>query len=384
MGNELQVMAGGMDLSKADPAAVAAAESAKQRIQAAYVIAMHKPRNVDQARVKILENCKRPAFAEKVEYSKPVGNKRIIGPSIRFAEAALRDWGNCLSESQVVYEDDYIRRVRVIITDLESNASFTKEIQIAKTVERKNKSDREVLGERKNTVGDTVYIVKATDDELANKEASAVSKAIRNEGLRIIPSDIVEEAINIARATLDKADAKDPDAARKQIIDAFAYYGIKPIDLEKYLKHPISQVGPADLKDLRSVYEAIRSGEAKWSDYTAESEAESKPKVSPFEKPPRPHSDDADAKAAGLVSEPQKAAQPTPSPQDADYSKVTYQQLLDTIAGALTASGLAPSDADRWAFLNKCKPLPEMPLAQLRGICKGIDKWLEGVKACKG
>ena len=96
-----------------DPAAVAAAEGAKARIQSAYIMAMQRPRSYDQARVRILKACRRPDFAEKVEYSKPVGGKSIVGPSIRFAELALREWGNVFYENQVVYDDDNVRRVRV-------------------------------------------------------------------------------------------------------------------------------------------------------------------------------------------------------------------------------------------------------------------------------
>ncbi len=73
-----------------DPAAAAAAEAAKARIQSAYIMALQKPRNADDARDRILKACKRPAFAERVEFSKPVGGKQIKGPSIRFAELALQ------------------------------------------------------------------------------------------------------------------------------------------------------------------------------------------------------------------------------------------------------------------------------------------------------
>ena len=48
-----------------DPAAIAAAESAKARIQSAYIMALQKPRNYDNSRLKILAACKRPDFAEK-------------------------------------------------------------------------------------------------------------------------------------------------------------------------------------------------------------------------------------------------------------------------------------------------------------------------------
>ncbi len=264
-------------LQYVDPAAVAAAEAAKARIQSAYQMAIYRPRNSDESRDRILHACKRPMFAEKVEFSKPVGGKQIKGPSIRFAELALREWGNILSDVQILYEDDSVRRSRVMVVDLETNASFSKEIQINKTVERKNKADREVLGERTNTQGQIVYVVKATEDELQNKENAAISKAVRNEGLRVIPTDIVDEALATAKATLADRDKADPDQAKKKILDSFSEIGVKPKDLQKYLGHPTDSLSPKELADLRGIYRAIKDGEASWADYTAEGPKEMDP-----------------------------------------------------------------------------------------------------------
>lgn len=270
------------EMVKADPAAVAAAESAKQRIQAAYVMAYRAPRSVEQSRVNILEHCKRPGFAEKVEYSKPVGKSRVNGPSIRLIELALREFKNVLIDTQIVYEDDCVRRKKVYVTDMETNTSFNEEIQINKTVERKSRADREVLGQRTNTSGETVYIVKATDDELLIKEAAMTSKAIRNQGRRLLPDDILEEALEIARDTIRNKDARDPDAAKRKILDAFASIGVKPDDLAKYLKHSVDQLVPAEVQDLRGIFQAIKDGESKWTDYIGEAV----PSKSPFSNPP--------------------------------------------------------------------------------------------------
>jgi hypothetical protein len=254
-------------IAPVDPAAIASAESAKARIQSAYIMAMNRPRNQDNSRDRILHACKRPTFAEKVEFSKPVGGRTIKGPSVRFAELALREWGNVLTDVQVLYEDDNTRRSRIMVVDLETNTSFSKEIQVSKTVERKNRADREVLGVRRNTNGQEVFIVKATDDELHNKEAALISKAIRNEGLRVIPSDIVEEALETAKKTLRDKDKEDPDAAKKKVLDAFSDIGVKPKDVQAFLGHSTDAITPAELQDLRGMYSAIRDGEAKWADY---------------------------------------------------------------------------------------------------------------------
>jgi hypothetical protein len=257
----------GLTIMSADPAAIAAAEMAKQRLQAAYSMAAMKPRNVMQARQNLLSACKRPGFAERVIYSKPIGRDFITGPSIRFAEAALREWGNILSDIQVVYEDERNRRVRVLLIDLETNAQFTKELTIGKTVERRFAKDREVISERKNSRDETVYIVKATDDEIAIKEAAAISKAIRNEGLRLIPSDIVDEALDVAKETMHKQIKDDPEAAKRKLIDAFGAVGVKVKALEDWLGHSVDTVSKTQLAELRTMYASIKEGETSWRDY---------------------------------------------------------------------------------------------------------------------
>lgn len=256
-----------------DPGAIAAAEAVKARIQSAYIMAMQKPRNEMQSRSRILEACKRPEFASRVEYAKPVGGKKMVGPSIRFAELAVREWGNVITEAQLVYEDDNVRRVKVTVIDLETNATFGKEIQIKKTVERRDGKGREIVGERTNTYGEKVFIVLATDEELHTKEAALISKVIRNEGLRLIPQDIIDEGIEVARKTLHNRDAQDPKSALKKVVDAFGNIGISPKQLEVYLGHGLDIISPAEIQDLRGVYQAVSSGEASWAEYVAKPES---------------------------------------------------------------------------------------------------------------
>ena len=257
-----------------DPAAIAAAESVKARIQCQYIMALQKQRDAEEARQKIIKDCKRPDFAQLVEYFKPIGGKKIPGVSIRFAETALRHWGNISVETQIVHEDEQSKRLMITCIDLETNSTFSKSISINKTVERKNGKDREVIGQRQNTNGETVYIVKATEDELLTKEGAAISKAIRNEGLRLIPKDIIEEAVETARKTLRDKMAKDPDGEKRKILDAFSSIGVKPKDLTHYLGHPIENISPLELEDLRKIHKAISDGEATWNDFFGEDDDE--------------------------------------------------------------------------------------------------------------
>ena len=123
-------------VDKIDPAAHPTAEAAKARIQSAYLMALRKPRDFNQSRDKILTACKRPAFAERVEYSKPVGTKKIRGPSVRFAEQAILSWGNILTETSIVYEDAEVRRLHILVIDLETNAQHGQKLMPKRLSER--------------------------------------------------------------------------------------------------------------------------------------------------------------------------------------------------------------------------------------------------------
>lgn len=250
--------------------AVASAELAKAQIQARYIVAMQRPRDVDDFRVRMLKHAKRPGFAALAEYAKPVGGGKVRGMSIRFVEAALQEYGNVIPEVVSVYDDDEKRIIRVSLTDLERNVSYIEDATVEKYVERSDPRGGEVIGERRNSSGKMTYRVRATEDDYANKLAAKQSKVIRNLGLRILPPDIVDEVRAACAATRNAETAKDPDADRKKLIDAFAGLRVMPSDLAKYLGHDVGTSSPAEIDDLRTIYTGISTGETTWTAVMAE------------------------------------------------------------------------------------------------------------------
>lgn len=250
--------------SRRETQAIAAAEHAKATVQARYIVALQRPRDVDDFRARLLKHCKRPGFALIAEYAKPVGGSTVKGMSIRFVEAALQEYGNVMPEVASVYDDEERRILRVSLTDLERNITYSEDATVEKFVERKSAGGGEVVGERRKKDGSIVYKVRATEDDLANKLGSAASKKLRNLGLRILPPDIVDEARSAcAKTRLDKH-AADPDAERKAMVDAFATQRVMPSDLKEYLGHDVGQASPAEIEDLRLVYVALRDGDTTW------------------------------------------------------------------------------------------------------------------------
>ena len=250
-----------------DPAIIAAAENAKAEIQARYIMAYQCPRNEEMARTKMLSHCKNKDFADTAIYSKPIGNTYVEGLSVRATEMMIREWGNIIISSQVIYEDETLRRIRVSATDLQTNANYSSDTVISKTIERKSNKGREVISERLNSYGETVFIVKATDDELMIKEAATLAKMRRNLGAMLIPSDIKEEIMKQCKDAIDSQIQNNPVAERRRVIDAFDSIGVQVLRLEKILGHPIAESSPAEIAKLRKIYSAIKEGTASLSDY---------------------------------------------------------------------------------------------------------------------
>ncbi len=250
------------------------AERAKAEVQALFIMAERNPRDLDLVRTNLIRHCKRKRFAEVAEYAKPVAGQRIVGPSIRFVETALQEWSNVLPESSVVFDDDDKMIIRVTVTDLERNLRYSDDAVIEKFVEERHpKQGAEIVGQRTNSRGEVTYKVRANEDRLANKVAAQVSKKIRNLGLRILPADLVDEAIEVCQATRRASDAADPDAARKKLVDTFLPLGINPEHLAEYLGHQVANATTDDVDELRVVYASLKEGE-RWVDLLEAKRAE--------------------------------------------------------------------------------------------------------------
>lgn len=259
----------------------AVAARAQAEIQARYVMALQRPRDVERFRASLLKECKRLGFAEEAEYSRPVGREKdeatgqwqqkiARGPSIRLIESAIRAFGNVACETPVIYEDDVQRIIRASMIDLETNTIWSQDVVIAKRVEKRGDkkgqppAGRTVINSRTNSYGETTYLVNATDDEIAVRQSALNSKAQRKNAERLLPSDIIHEAILLCRETIAKGIKENPDAAMRRLIDAFSALNIAPDSLSEYLGKKLEHIQPAELAELRATYKALADGEATW------------------------------------------------------------------------------------------------------------------------
>jgi hypothetical protein len=281
----------GTELSRSPETSMAAmAAQQKALTEARFVVAARFRRDWMEIRTRINRLCDNSGFAAEALYVKPMSKtpdqwkdftkrEQLLhgdevgwptGFSIRFVEAAIFEAGNIDIPISVVWEDAEVRRTLVGVMDLQSNVAYWRTITIKKVVERRYvKQGQETLGQRVNANGQLVHLVPATDAEVDQAEAAAVSKAIRTLGEKLLPPQYKIEWKERVWKTIENAVMNDPEAELKKIIDAFADKRVDPNQLGEFLGHPVAQSTPAETLKLRGIYMAISAGVASWADVMA-------------------------------------------------------------------------------------------------------------------
>jgi hypothetical protein len=260
-----------------DLSPTAAAAAAKAEIEALIISARKWPRDEDVFREKVLKTCRRPGFANTALYHKPVGRKKnaqgqweeafAIDWTIGSIQTMLQHFGNVRVVARITFEDSDQALLTVQVLDLERNIGYSTDAMLDKLIERKEvKAGRKARGMRENSFGDTVFLVEATRDEFRNVVGAERSKLIRDNGKRLLPRDILDEARLEVDRTLANETAKDPDAMKKKVLDGFASIGISAALLKEYLDRPLETLTAKDFTDLRALFNGLKEGAFVWSD----------------------------------------------------------------------------------------------------------------------
>ncbi len=296
------------------PSALAAQMIAQ--VQARYVVAERRPRDLEQVKAALLRECSNRKFAQVARFKLPRGGKTIEGFSIRFAEAAAREYRNILVQDIVTHDDSERRIVKVCVTDLESNTYYDHDVTIKKTVERRNvREGQRALYSRVNTEGRTIHIVESTDEELDVKAAALTSKTIRNLVLRLLPMWLKDECEKKLAETIRGEVKENPKTAAEKIVAAFAAKKVTAEDLTAYLGHPLDAITEDETVELRGVYQALAEGEIEWREILL-AKGTPPPPLAPEEAPPEGETPTSQrAREIKEVVRRNRASQPPPPPQ---------------------------------------------------------------------
>ena len=218
--------------------------------QGKLVIAKRFPRDEVQAYNRVSQACQRKGIAEKAFYSYNRGGGTVSGPTIRFAEELARCWGNidyCIKE---LSQDDGKSEMQAYAWDLETNAQSVQNFT--------NPHIREVGGKAK---------ILTSQRDIYEINANMGARRLRSRILAILPTDLVDMAINECKKTLaGNNDEPLIDRVKKMIV-AFGKIGVTQEQIEKRLGRKVDTMTIDDFTDYIGIYNAIKQGESKIAEW---------------------------------------------------------------------------------------------------------------------
>lgn len=219
-------------------------------VQGAMTIAKRFPRDPVQAMDKILNACQRPKLASTAVYQYARGGTSITGASIRLAEAIAQQWGNIHYGIRELSQNNGESTVEAFAWDLETNTKQVKVFQVAHTRYSKSHGNTKLNDPR------DIY------ETIASNGARRLRACI----LGVIPSDVVESALQQCYITMQANADCSPEGIRK-LLTSFANIGVSKEAIEKRIQCRVEAMQPAQIISLINIGTSIRDGYAQVSDF---------------------------------------------------------------------------------------------------------------------
>ena len=218
--------------------------------QGKLVIAKRFPRDEVQAYNRVAQACQRKGIAEKAFYSYSRGGSTVSGPTIRFAEELARCWGNIDYGIKELSQDDGKSEMQAYAWDLETNAQSVQNFTNPHIREKNGKAVR-----------------LTSQRDIYEINANMGARRLRSRILAILPTDLVDMAINECKKTLaGNNDEPLIDRVKKMIV-AFGKIGVTQEQIEKRLGRKVDTMTVDDFTDYIGIYNAIKQGESKIAEW---------------------------------------------------------------------------------------------------------------------
>ncbi len=225
------------------------AVTAETEVKAMVALARQFPRDTVRALDRILSECDRVSLAEVAVYSYPRGGQQVTGPSIRLAEALARAWGNIAAGVNEVERGEGWSKMLAYAWDLETNVIVRKEFRVSHV--RDTKSGRVRLNDER---------------DIYEMTANLAARRLRSCILALIPGDVVDKAVERCEKTLTVKVGNLEERIPK-LIATFEAVGVSKAMLEKKIGHRIEAIQPAEFVNLGNIYNSIKDGFGKPTDY---------------------------------------------------------------------------------------------------------------------
>lgn len=220
-------------------------------VQSMLVIAQQFPRNEINARDKILMACARKGLAAKSTYIYNKGGTDVVGPSIRLAETMANHWRNIVSGWRELSREGDMSDIEAFAFDTESNVRWAISFKVKHWRDGKKGTEGKKLTQERD-----IYEICA----------NMASRRIRACILKIIPPDIIDDALEQCKATLEKSVDVRPEHI-KRLVDAFMAYGITKEMIEDRLQRHLTSIAPQQVIQLGNIFTSLEDGMSQPSDW---------------------------------------------------------------------------------------------------------------------
>jgi hypothetical protein len=259
---------------------------ATKEVEAKIIMAKKFPRVESQAYQRLMNTCSRSNFAASGMYAYRKGGTQVEGPSIRFAEAAARAWGNIESGWREINRTKGNSLVEAYAWDLETNYRATLEFTVPHSNYSKSKGNTPLENDR------DIY------EKIANQAARRERKCI----LKCIPEDVIEDAIVRMNEAL-KSDIGDIKKKIRSMISSFKEIGISESQLEKRVGNKLAACSSTQIIQLGKIFMSIKDGASKASDWFETEEIEVKKKTVSKKSSKTPMAQDAENEVKVMSSQ---------------------------------------------------------------------------------
>lgn len=213
----------------------------KSEIDSQVATAKQWPRDIKKFRERSLQMV---TLTEQVAgeciYALPRGNKSIEGPSARFAEILVSNWGNCRAGARIVGEEKEFIIAQGVFHDLEANVAITYEVKRRITDKQGRRFKSDMIGVTAN---------------------AACSIALRNSILKGIPKALWTDMYEAARSAI-VGDAETMANKRASALSYLQKFGAtEEMVLSKLEINSTEDIDADKLIILRGLATAIKDGD---------------------------------------------------------------------------------------------------------------------------
>jgi hypothetical protein len=227
-----------------------------EQVKGQIMMARMFPRDMVLARSRIMEECKRPEFAEDAEYTYPRGGEQVTGPSINLARMMARNIGNMETQWRELESAEGSSKIEAFCWDMETNFRNSIVFDVPHVRWTRQGGNKPLDDPR------DIYEIKANN--AARRQRMCI--------LNVIPGDLVDEAVQACRdtvkAALNKSDASMLLKKARAAVDKFVKYGVtKDMLVEKCGGRQPEQWTVEDITELTKIGTSLADGIAKPTDY---------------------------------------------------------------------------------------------------------------------